>query len=313
MGRKTKIAVVAGVVVLVLGAVGAYAYDSSQKDKIADGVTIGGVDVGGMNAAEAEAGGARASCSRRCATRCGSASTARAGSCSGEKLKVHADVDAAVEEAVEESRDGGLPGRLVRYVSGGERRQAGPGRSHLLAAGGQPLRPPGRRGGRPRSRRTPTSNRAATRSKSSPAENGRKLRDNLLTSEIERGRAQRRRRHTIAARIHSIKPEVTADEVAAEYPSYLTLDRVDLHPAPLEAPEAGQDLHRRGRHGRPRNARRPLPHPGKGRKPVLARARTPPGPASLAGQVIPPGPEDPIKARWMGIFEGAGIHGTEET
>ena len=34
---------------------------------------------------------------------------------------------------------------------------------------------------------------------------------------------------------------------------------------------------------------------------------------SLAGQVIPPGPEDPIKARWMGIFEGAGIHGTEET
>ena len=39
---------------------------------------------------------------------------------------------------------------------------------------------------------------------------------------------------------------------------------------------------------------------------------TRPGPASLAGQVIPPGPEDPIKARWMGIFEGAGIHGTEE-
>jgi lipoprotein-anchoring transpeptidase ErfK/SrfK len=33
----------------------------------------------------------------------------------------------------------------------------------------------------------------------------------------------------------------------------------------------------------------------------------------LAGQVIPPGPEDPIKARWLGIFEGAGIHGTEET
>ena len=34
---------------------------------------------------------------------------------------------------------------------------------------------------------------------------------------------------------------------------------------------------------------------------------------SLAGQDIPPGPENPIKARWMGIFEGAGIHGTEET
>ena len=33
---------------------------------------------------------------------------------------------------------------------------------------------------------------------------------------------------------------------------------------------------------------------------------------SLAGQVIPPGPSDPLKARWMGIFNGAGIHGTDE-
>lgn len=33
---------------------------------------------------------------------------------------------------------------------------------------------------------------------------------------------------------------------------------------------------------------------------------------SLAGMVIPPGPADPIKARWMGIFNGAGIHGTDQ-
>jgi lipoprotein-anchoring transpeptidase ErfK/SrfK len=33
---------------------------------------------------------------------------------------------------------------------------------------------------------------------------------------------------------------------------------------------------------------------------------------SLAGQVIPPGPDDPIKARWMGFWNGAGIHGTDE-
>jgi lipoprotein-anchoring transpeptidase ErfK/SrfK len=34
---------------------------------------------------------------------------------------------------------------------------------------------------------------------------------------------------------------------------------------------------------------------------------------SLAGKLIPPGPEDPLKARWLGIFNGAGIHGTDET
>jgi lipoprotein-anchoring transpeptidase ErfK/SrfK len=34
---------------------------------------------------------------------------------------------------------------------------------------------------------------------------------------------------------------------------------------------------------------------------------------SLAGKVIPPGPENPIKSRWMGIYDGAGIHGTSDT
>ncbi len=34
---------------------------------------------------------------------------------------------------------------------------------------------------------------------------------------------------------------------------------------------------------------------------------------SLAGQVIPPGPGDPLVARWMAIDDlGDGIHGTDE-
>jgi lipoprotein-anchoring transpeptidase ErfK/SrfK len=32
---------------------------------------------------------------------------------------------------------------------------------------------------------------------------------------------------------------------------------------------------------------------------------------SLAGTTVPPGPADPIKARWMGVSGGAGIHGTD--
>jgi len=33
----------------------------------------------------------------------------------------------------------------------------------------------------------------------------------------------------------------------------------------------------------------------------------------LAGKVIPGGvPENPLKARWLGIFDGAGIHGTAD-
>ena len=34
----------------------------------------------------------------------------------------------------------------------------------------------------------------------------------------------------------------------------------------------------------------------------------------LAGTVVPGGvPDNPLKARWLGIFDGAGIHGTDET
>jgi lipoprotein-anchoring transpeptidase ErfK/SrfK len=31
-----------------------------------------------------------------------------------------------------------------------------------------------------------------------------------------------------------------------------------------------------------------------------------------AGQLVPPGPDNPIKARWLGFNGGAGIHGTED-
>ena len=34
--------------------------------------------------------------------------------------------------------------------------------------------------------------------------------------------------------------------------------------------------------------------------------------ADLIGEGPPPAPADPIKARWMGIAGGAGIHGTDE-
>ena len=43
----------------------------------------------------------------------------------------------------------------------------------------------------------------------------------------------------------------------------------------------------------------------------MARAEQP-WAGDLAGRIIPPGPDDPIKARWLGFYNGAGIHGTVE-
>ena len=144
------------------------------------------------------------------------------------------------------------------------------------------------------------------------AQNGRKLRDNLLTQQITAAVLNADADHTIAARTHTTKPEVTGSEVASEYPTYLTLDRstftlrfwknlklaktytVAVGMEGLETPEGLYHIQEKEEN--------PV-----WRVPDSAWA------GSLAGQTIPPGPEDPIKARWMGIFEGAGIHGTEET
>ena len=54
MGRRAQIGIVAAVVLLLVFAVGAGAYDSSQQDEIADGVTVAGVDVGGLDRDQAE-------------------------------------------------------------------------------------------------------------------------------------------------------------------------------------------------------------------------------------------------------------------
>ncbi len=171
MATKTSIAALIAALVLVLVVGGAYAYDSSQKDKIADGVTIGGVDVGGLDEEEAVAKVHR----KLVAPLQHSLKVSFDGESwklPGEQLKIRADIDAAVEEAVEDSQDGGLPGRLVRYVSGGEvdeqhrppGRLLGP-RASTASSATSPRKSTA-------NRRTPTSNRAATRSKSSPAKTG---------------------------------------------------------------------------------------------------------------------------------------------
>ncbi len=310
MGRKTQIAIVTGVVLLVLGAIAAYAYDDSQSGKIAEGVKIGGVDVGGMTEAEAKRAVRRQLLAPlRHSLRVGY--DGESWVLSGKRLKVRADLDQAVEEAVAESRDGGLPGRLVRYVTGG-------GVDEQLAADITYSRPAVNSFVREVAESVDREPQDATVEATgdslaiAPAEYGRKLRDNLLTHQLNAAVLNASADHTIAARTHSIKPEVTGSEVTDEYPSYLTLDRatytlrlwehlklaesytVAVGQEGLETPEGLYAIQEKEE-----NPTWNVPESDWA--------------GSLAGQSIPPGPSNPIKARWMGIYEGAGIHGTEET
>jgi lipoprotein-anchoring transpeptidase ErfK/SrfK len=309
MGRGAKIAIVAAVALLLLVAGVGYAYDTTQKDKIADGVTIGGVEVGGMDEAEATQTVRRQLLGPlRHSLRVGY--DGHSWALPGKSLKVHAEIDAAVEEALADSRDGGFPGRLVRYVTGGNL-------DKQIAADVTYSRPAINRFVRRVAHAVDRETQDATVEPSADslsvvkAENGRKLRDKLLTRQLEAAVLNASADHAIAARTHYTKPKVTTKEVAAAYPSYLTLDRTtftlrlweNLKLAKTYTVAVGQEGLETpaGLYHIQEKQENPSWH-----VPNSAWA------GSLAGQVIPPGPEDPIKARWMGIFEGAGIHGTEE-
>ena len=310
MGRKTQIAVIAAAILVILGAAAAYAYDSTQKDKIAAGVRVAGVDVGGLDQDEAAAlVRKRLLAPLRHSLRV--SFDGESWELPGTKLKVRADIEGAVEEAVAESQDGGLPGRLVRYVTGGEVSESiTPQVTYSDRAISRFVR-----------RVAEDVNREPQNASVEPSgaelvvvagENGRKLRDNLLTENLDAAVLNANAPRTIVARVHATKPEVTKDEVAAEYPSYLTLDRAtytlrlfeDLKLAKTYTVAVGQEG---------------LETP-EGLYEIEAMEENPvwnvpesDWAGSLAGQSIPPGPSNPIKARWMAIYEGAGIHGTEET
>lgn len=309
MGRKSWIAVIA-IVVLVLSAVGAaYAYDSSHKDEIAAGITIGGVDVGGLTEDEAEAK-LRHELLDPLRETLRVRFDGETWKLKGKKLKVHADLGSAVSEALDRSQDGGFPGRLVRYVSGEEVEESiQPRLSYSERAINHFVRHVADEIDRdPRNASVePSGDSLAVVS----GQEGRKLRDNSLTDQLKAAVLSGNAERTIEAEVHATKPEVTKREVAAQYPSYLTLDRStftlrlwrDLKLAKtytvavgmegLETPE--------GLYAIQEKEENPV-----WRVPLSDWA------GDLAGETIPPGPSNPIKARWMGIFEGAGIHGTEE-
>jgi lipoprotein-anchoring transpeptidase ErfK/SrfK len=310
VGRKTIIIIATAAVLVAAVAVGAaYAYDQSQKGKIAEGVTIDGIDVGGMDAEEAEAK-VRRELLRPLDKPLRATYRDRKWSLPAEKLKVRADVEGAVAGAVEVSREGDLPNRIGRYLGGDELEV---GISADVDYSRRAINKFVRRiaddlDREPRDASVAPTADALEVVASHP---GRKLRDVRLTEELREavtGAGPRK----VDVHVHKTAPEVTTEEVSERYPSYLTLDRANFTLRLFE----GLELTRTytvavGQEG--------LETP-EGTYEIQAMEEEPTWyvPESdwagdLAGQVIPPGPDNPIKARWMAIFEGAGIHGTEET
>ena len=223
MGRKTFV-IIASAVVLVAALVvgGAYAYDKSQEGQIAEGVTIDGIDVGGMDAEEAEAK-VRRQLLRPLDKPLRATYREQQWKLAGKKLKVRADIDGAVARAVAVSREGDLPPRIGRYL-GGDEVEVG------LSAHVDYSRSAINKFVRSiaddlnRSPRDASVEPSAETLEVVASHPGRKVRDVLLTEELREAVTGGGSREVVV-HVHKTKPEVTTEEVASRYPSYLTLDR----------------------------------------------------------------------------------------
>jgi len=308
--RKTQILIAAVIIFLIGGAVAAYAYDGSQKNEIAEGVTISGVDVSGMNGQQAT----RAVTAKVLAPQRKPVTVKFEDEkfiLPADELKIRADVDASVEKAMDESRSGSLPERVLRQITGDKldadiQVSVAYSRSAVNqfvreVASAVQVDP------------VDASVSAGPDSLSVvKASDGHKLRDVLLTEQLTSLLDEGNGGRTIKAQTNVLKPAVNTAEVAAQYPTYLTLSRggyqlklwrnlelektytVAVGKIGLETPAGLYSIQN---------------------KQVDPAWHVPDSDwaGDLAGEVIPGGvPENPLKARWMGIFDGAGIHGTSD-
>jgi lipoprotein-anchoring transpeptidase ErfK/SrfK len=308
MRQKSFILVAVLLLVLVGGAVAAYAYDSSRDDVIADGVSVAGVDVGGMRVSEARALIAREL--REPLER--PISVVHAGSrfsLSAQDAGVHADVTGMVDEALAQSRDGTILTRVARDLTGGEEQAQVPARvTYDEKAIDALVKRVSRRLNRPaRDAEVDFPSLEKVKERKGVAVRAAVLRQRLAQALTVPGVRRR-----VKAPVRITRPKVTQAQLADKYPVLLIADRnafkLRLYKQLQLVKEYTVAVGAIG-----------FDTPA-GLYHIQNKAVDPtwnvPNSAwagDLAGKSIPPGPDNPLKARWMGIFDGAGIHGTDQT
>jgi lipoprotein-anchoring transpeptidase ErfK/SrfK len=305
--QRSFILVAVFVFLLIAGAVGAYAYDSSRDDLIAEGVTVAGVDVGGLRASEAKRVLEREvsePLNRPIVVR-------RAGkrfTLSAQDAGSRADVDAMVQDALAATREGNIVSRVVRDLTGGEEDARLPARVSYSQAAVTGLVRRVKKGLDRPAQDADVNFPAMTpiKEKKGLAVKGGVLRQRIAQA-LEVPAAPR----TIRAPAKVLKPKVTQAELEDKYPLVLVVNRgafqlslyrrlklqktytVAIGQVGYDTPSGMYSIQNKAV-----NPAWSVPNSDWA--------------GDLAGTVVPGGvPENPLKARWLGIYNGAGIHGTD--
>lgn len=308
MRQKSFILAAVSVAVLVMGAVSVYAYDASHDNEIAKGVTVAGVDVGGMSPAAA----------RRAVRREVAGPLERSISVvqghkkfrlSAADMQLRADVGGMVDDALQASRDGSIFSRVARDLTGGEENAQIEARvSYSRRAVDQLI-----------ARVEKGINRPAQDAKVNfpslsevKERNGYQVKTAILQSRIEQALTVPGVDRSVAAPTKVTRPKVTREQLASKYPTLVLVQRgsfkltlykrlKQVHTYRIAVGQVGLETPAGLYHVQ-----------NKAVNPAWSVPNSD-WAGSLAGTVVPGGtPQNPLKARWLGIFSGAGIHGTDQ-
>jgi lipoprotein-anchoring transpeptidase ErfK/SrfK len=309
--QKSFIALAVFLVAMLAGAIGVYAYDASRDDLIADGISVGGVSVGGMRAAEARLAienQLTEPLSEPLVVR----HKGRRFKLSAGEAKLRVASERMVQAALDKSREGNVISRTVRELTGEDPDEAElPARVSYSRAAVDKLveKVAGELNQAPQDASVTfgSTSLGTVEGREGVEVKTDKLR-RAIRSELVLPAADR----VVEVSTRVVQPEVTREELAAKYPVVVTVDRpnfqlrlwrnlelaetytVAIGAVGYDTPSGLYNIQNK----------------------AVDPAWTMPDSDWVApadrGKVVPGGvPENPLKARWLGIYNGAGIHGTD--
>ena len=308
---RKRVAVIAAAVGLLLlaGAGGVYAYDHANAEEIGKGVRVGGVDVSGLTPEQARAKLRTAvlePLSRPVVVRV----RGKRHTLTAERAKVAVDIDGSVDAAMQRTRDGNMLSRTWRDVRGESLdAELELDISYSKRAIKRLVKRVGKEVDEPAVDASVDLENGDVTPRAS--KEGRRLLAKKLQRQIRKRLLDVGESKTVRARTEVVKPKVTTEELAEKYPAILVVNRTNfqltLYKNLKVAKTYGIAVGQVG-----------LETPA-GLYHIQNKAINPAWSVpnsdwagELAGQVIPGGtPENPLKARWLGIYDGAGIHGTD--
>jgi lipoprotein-anchoring transpeptidase ErfK/SrfK len=308
---RTRTIVLTVLLLAVVGGLagGMYAYDNARADKIGKGVRVGGIELQGLTRAQAHAKLQRLIMQplERPIVVHHDRSTWRL---NAREARIAVDLDAMVDKALALSREGNMFSRTVRNLTG----------KSLNAEMEPTVRYSDKavvrmldkiRGALERKPVDATLDIDAGGIHQHPSHTGLAVRASTLHRGIRRALLSTTADRTFVAHTRRLHPKVSTSDLAQRYGTVIIVHRdqfqltlyTQLKPAKTYSIAVGQVG---------------LETPA-GLYHIQNKAVNPawnvPNSSwagDLAGTVVPGGsPENPLKARWMGIFDGAGIHGTD--